>query len=99
MSARYQLCLMCGTISLERDWTYWHRNLADDYPPDEEWVPVRPGECDPMAKCPACKWEHTDTDDGSGFYEGTLDEMEEQRAKDEPDCADTWAYVLSGATA
>lgn len=91
------LCCMCGTISLERDWTYWQQ--ADDEAADwngEQWRPSLPGEGDPMMLCPACKWEHRDTDDGSGVYMGTLAEMEAQRAEDEPEYGDWWAETLAG---
>lgn len=97
MSLTHHLCCVCGTISLERDWTYWHHNLDEATEEETPWVPARAGESDPMVRCPACKWEHRDTDDGSGYYEGTLAEMEAQRAEDEPDCAESWAYHLSEA--
>lgn len=77
------LCCVCGTVSMERDWTYWQ--TADDEAPDwngEEWRPSLPGEGDPMMRCPACKWEHRDIDDGSGVYMGTLAEMEQQHEAD-----------------
>jgi hypothetical protein len=90
----YNLCCVCGTIACDRDWTYWHPHLDEATEKETPWVPARPGESDPMAKCPACGWEHRDTDDGSGFYQGGLGDMEEQRAKDEPECADWWAEAV-----
>lgn len=83
------LCCMCGTVSLERDWTYWQ---ADD---EGEWRPSQPGEYDPMMRCPRCKWEHRDTDDGSGVYMGTLAEMEAQRDKDLPEFGEWWENRLA----
>jgi hypothetical protein len=79
-SAAY-LCCVCGTVSLESAWTYWQR---DD---EAEWRPALEGEGDPMLRCPACEWEHTDTEDGSGVYMGTLAEMEAQREADLPSAA------------
>lgn len=93
----YHLCLACGTISLESDWTFWHQNL-DEATEETPWVPAREGEEDPMALCPACKWEHQDTDDGSGYYWGTLAEMELQRTQDADDFADDWAIRLESAS-
>lgn len=95
-AVRACLCCMCGSISLERDWTYWQ--MADDEAPDwdgKEWRPSLPGESDPMMLCPACGWPHRDTDDGSGVYEGTLAEMEIQREKDLPEMGESWAVHLA----
>lgn len=85
------LCCVCGTVSAEADWTYWQR---DD---EAEWRPQLPGEGDPMARCPACGWEHTDLDDGSGVYQGTLEQMEAQRAADLPEQGEWWAERLADA--
>lgn len=95
----HHLCCMCGTVSLESGWTYWQQNPDEATEDETPWIPSKDGETDPMAKCPACKWEHRDTDDGSGFYMGTLAEMEEQRAKDEPEYAEWWAETLAEAAA
>lgn len=78
------LCCICGTVSLERDWTYWQR--AEEV----GWRPSLMGEGDPMMRCPACKWEHVDLDDGSGVYMGTLVEMEAQREEDLPEFGEWW---------
>lgn len=88
------LCCMCGTVSLESAWTYWKRNDEGD-----EWIPNEPGDYDPMMLCPACEWEHQDTDDGSGVYQGTLAEMEAQREVDLPEMAEWWASQLAQDTA
>lgn len=92
------LCCACGTVSFESAWTYWQ--WADDEAPGwngDQWRPSLPGEGDPMMLCPACKWEHRDTDDGSGVYQGTLAEMEAQREADRPDMGESWAHALAGA--
>jgi hypothetical protein len=103
------LCCVCGTVSLERDWTYWQNWDAEDVilgldqPAPEGadpemlrqgWRPSLDGEGDPMMLCPACKWEHRDSDDGSGVYQGTVAEMELQREADLPDMGDAWAERL-----
>jgi hypothetical protein len=94
---RYHLCCVCGTVSAERDWTYWQRNPDEATEGETPWVPSQPGEEDPMCVCPACKWEHRDTDDGSGFYEGTLAEMEAQREADLPEYGEWWEEALREA--
>lgn len=99
MAHTHNLCGVCGTISLDRDWTYWQANPDEATEEETPWVPSQPGESDPMARCPACKWEHRDTDDGSGFYIGTLAEMEAQREADEPECREWWADRLAEVAA
>lgn len=98
----YHLCCQCGTITAESSWTYWHRPLEHEETPGafDEWVTARDGEGDPGCKCPACGWMHQDTDDGSGFYDGSLAQMEKQREKDEPEYHEWWAENLkdSGPT-
>lgn len=94
MSLTYHLCCVCGTVSLERDWTYWQHNPDEAAEEETPWVPSQPGQSDPMALCPACKWEHRDIDDGSGFYEGTLAEMEAQREADLPEYGEWWSERL-----
>lgn len=83
------LCDVCGTISPANAWTYWKRNDEGD-----RWIPNEPGDYDPMMLCPVCKWEHRDTDDGSGVFEGTLEEMEAQRNADLAEMGESWAYAL-----
>lgn len=95
----HHLCCMCGTVSLASDWTYWQQNMDEATEAETPWVPSKHGETDPMARCPVCKWEHRDTDDGSGYYMGTLNEMEEQREKDEHEYAEWWALQLAEAQA
>lgn len=93
MSNAACLCCMCGTVSLERDWTYWQRDEEG-----EHWRLSLPGEGDPMMRCPACGWEHQDTDDGSGVYQGTLAEMEAQREEDSEFYSEWWADRLAEVT-
>lgn len=82
------LCCICGAVSLEREWTYWQYWQRTD---EDGWRPSLMGEGDPMMRCPVCKWEHTDTEDGSGVYMGTLVEMEAQREADLPEFGEWWA--------
>ena len=94
---QWHLCCMCGSITPESLWTYWHANFDEATEEAQPWVPAREGEGDPMALCPVCRWYHRDTDDGSGYYEGSRTQMEWQRAEDLPDFADHWAYQLEEA--
>lgn len=73
MEEPFYLCCMCGSISPFDNWTMWQRTDEGGWRPSEE------GEMDPMCRCPCCGWEHTDTEDGSGMYDGTRDEMVAQR--------------------
>lgn len=47
-----------------------------------------------MMLCPVCGWEHRDIDDGSGVYEGTLEEMIAERLSllQNPMWADSWIW-------
>lgn len=87
----WNLCCVCGVIAPDALWTYWHHNLDEATEEERPWVPARPGESDPMCKCPACGWEHRDTDDGSGYYTGTLASMQAQRENDEAEFGESWS--------
>lgn len=87
----WNLCCVCGVIAPGALWTYWQ--AKDDWGDEaDKWRPSQHGEGDPMCKCPACGWEHQDTDDGSGYYTGTLPSMQAQRENDEAEYGESWAY-------
>jgi hypothetical protein len=83
------LCCNCGTITLERSWTYWQRDEET-----WEWRPSRDGEGDPMCKCPECEWEHIDDDSNPGLYLGSLQEMHAERETIRDDYTEFWAITL-----
>jgi hypothetical protein len=79
----WYLCCSCGSITPYGKWTFWRRPLdeAEETAARQAgtfWLP-NDGREDPMCRCPCCGWEHTDTEDGSGMYDGTLEAMIEQR--------------------
>lgn len=89
----WNLCCVCGVVAPDALWTYWQ--AKDDWEDEaDKWRPSKHGEGDPMALCPACKWEHEDTDNGSGYYTGTLASMQAQRENDEAECEESWMYRL-----
>lgn len=84
----HALCCNCGVISPEESWTYWQPTESGP------WRRSICGEGDPMMLCPVCGWEHRDIDDGSGVYEGTLEEMIAERLSllQNPMWADSWIW-------
>lgn len=84
----HALCCNCGVISPEESWTYWQPTESGP------WRRSIRGEGDPMMLCPVCGWEHRDIDDGSGVYEGTLEEMIAERLSllQNPMWADSWIW-------
>ena len=86
------LCLACGSVANESEWTYWQR--------DEEgnWRPPLPCEYDPMMRCPACGWEHVDDDSNPGIMDGTREQVDAYRAEEEPEYAEWWADRLAEVT-
>lgn len=86
------LCVNCGTITLERSWTYWQgEDDADGN--GTHWRPSEHGEGDPMCKCPECGWEHVDDDSGPGLYLGSLQAMHAEREALRDDLEDDWLSV------
>lgn len=71
------LCCACGAIRAESLWTYWQSDEEGDH-----WIPSPPGSEDPMARCPACGWEHRDDESGPGMYgPDALDELLQERER------------------
>ncbi|HEX6025957.1 MAG TPA: hypothetical protein VFZ00_28455 [Solirubrobacter sp.] len=78
----HNLCCACGVITPDSLWTAWVRRwVIDEAADDDTWVPAPDGASDPMLKCPACGWEHVDDDSNPGIFDGTLREVEDERAK------------------
>ncbi len=78
------LCLACGCIAPEYQWTYWQRGE------DDGWRRSEPGEGDPMMRCPSCGWEHVDDDSGNGIFDGTHSEALAYAREVEPRYAEDW---------
>lgn len=82
------LCMVCGAIS--EYWSFWQPNPDEAEEEAVPWVISKLSQGDPMALCPACGWKHRDTDDGSGFYYGSREEVEADRAREAVDFSDDW---------
>lgn len=82
------LCLACGCIAPEPEWSYWQHDFESDA--DDAWRPARPGEGDPMMRCPSCGWEHIDDDGNPGIYDGTNLEVRRYRQEIADDRVDDW---------
>lgn len=68
------LCANCGTIAPASAFASVRR--ADN---GSGWIPDPDCTYDPLLRCPACAYVHTDDDAGPGMYEGTPESMEAQR--------------------
>ena len=92
----YVLCCNCGTIL--PGWDAFEALIYDDE--GERLIPAPEGWSDPLLRCPACKWLHTDDDGNPGMYDGTPAAMEAERERmlrDDPDYADHWRDELAKA--
>lgn len=81
----YILCFNCGKVTPENQWEYLKWDDEGD-----NLVPNPPGECDPLMRCPSCKWLHTDDDANPGIMEGTQLEMHSERRENADTYADLW---------
>jgi DNA-directed RNA polymerase subunit RPC12/RpoP len=84
------LCGNCGKITLAGSWEALVRDDEGEY-----LIPAPDGWMDPVIRCPACSFDHTDDDSGPGVWDGTRLEVHRIRrdllAEKDGVWADAWA--------
>ena len=77
MSERLNLCGACWRISHPNGW--WAYELLEGVPEDTDDDPP------PYYRCHSCGYDHRDTDDDPGVWQGTEEELERIRLDEQPE--------------